>query len=133
MAKVRTTDNGVAYCDKCHAILLCNEETGDMPERCPHCSEGLDYSTLKAKTVVPVETRGNSDRFYSLHTHDGGIGVETLFDTIEELRDKAMEYLTQAEIREGVLRYLTTFDEAKIKDGILEKRWRSISTYIYLL
>lgn len=36
-------EHGVVHCGSCGADLLCND-CGDMPEVCPACHEGIDWS-----------------------------------------------------------------------------------------
>lgn len=39
-------EHGVVHCGSCGADLLCND-CGDMPEVCPACHEGVDWSAWK--------------------------------------------------------------------------------------
>lgn len=43
IVKLTEDNNGMLHC-ACGAEILCDKETGDMPEKCPKCGATLDYS-----------------------------------------------------------------------------------------
>lgn len=40
---VKMTDDGITYCAKCKAELLC-DKYGQMPNYCPECGRELDWT-----------------------------------------------------------------------------------------
>lgn len=43
IVKLTEDNNSMLHC-ACGAEILCDKETGDMPEKCPKCGATLDYS-----------------------------------------------------------------------------------------
>lgn len=58
-------------------------------------------------------------------------GRNLYFKTIEELKDELRSYLTKKEIDSGLLDRLTTFDERKRKDGVIENHWQDFTISFY--
>ena len=63
----------------------------------------------------------------------GGRKTCLRFETLEELRAAIGGYLTKSEINSGVLDKLTDFRPSRIKDAMIENKWRNFSVCAYVL
>lgn len=63
----------------------------------------------------------------------GGRKTYLRFDTLDELRAAIGEYLTGSEIASGILDKLTDFRPSRIKDGMVENKWRNFSVCAYVV
>jgi len=57
--------------------------------------------------------------------------TSTVCSTLDALINEVAANLTPFEIREGVLHHLVTFNNTKMKDGVVENKWRDLSTFAY--
>ena len=55
------------------------------------------------------------------------------FETLEELRAAIGGYLTKSEINSGILDKLTDFRPGRVKDAMIENKWRNFSVCAYVL
>lgn len=60
MSKVRITDHGDTFCEKCGHVLVC-DENGDMPVRCPCCGDKLSYIIFGAKEDINAKAERTKD------------------------------------------------------------------------